>query len=33
MLMEVLNLLPKEVVKLAGIWLKFKEYTVNRFAL
>ncbi len=30
---EELNLLPKEVVKLAGIWLKLKEYTVGRFAL
>jgi hypothetical protein len=31
--MEELNLLPEEVVKLASIWLKLKEYTVRRFAL
>jgi hypothetical protein len=31
--MEELNLLPEEVVKLAGIWLKLKEYTLNRFAM
>lgn len=27
---EELNLLPEEVEKLAGIWLKLKEYTLNR---
>jgi hypothetical protein len=31
--MEELNLLPEEVVKLAAIWSKLKEYTYNRFAL
>jgi len=30
---EELNLLPEEVVKLAAIWSKLKEYTLNRFAL
>ena len=31
--MEELNLLPEEVVKLAVIWLKLKEYTLNRLEL
>jgi hypothetical protein len=31
--MEELNLLPEEVVKLAAIWSKLKEYTLKRFAL
>jgi len=30
---EELNLLPEEVLKLSGIWLKLKEYTFKRFAL
>ena len=28
---EELNLLPEEVIKLSGIWLKLKEYVVNRY--
>ena len=31
--MEELNLLPEEVIRLAFIWSKLKEYTVKRFAL
>ena len=31
--MDELNLLPEEVVKLASIWAKLKEYTINRFTL
>ncbi len=31
--MEELNLLPEEVVKLADIWLKLKEFTFKRLAL
>jgi hypothetical protein len=31
--MEELNLLPEEVVKLAAIWSKLKDYTLKRFAL
>jgi len=30
---EELNLLPEEVVRLAAIWLNFKEYTLKRLAL
>ncbi len=30
---EELNLLPGEVVKLASIWIKLKEYTLDRLAL
>jgi hypothetical protein len=30
---EELNLLPEEVEKLSGIWLKLKEYTNQRLAL
>jgi len=30
---EELNLLPEEVEKLSGIWLKLKEYTILRLAL
>ena len=29
---EELNLLPGDVVKLSEIWLKLREYTLNRFA-
>jgi len=27
---EELNLLPEEVEKLSGIWLKLREYVLNR---
>ena len=30
---EELNLLPEEIVKLSAIWVKLRDYTVNRFAL
>ena len=30
---EELNLLPDEVVKLTLIWLKLREYTINRYEL
>jgi hypothetical protein len=30
---EELNLLPEEVIKLSDIWLKLKEYIVNRFKI
>lgn len=30
---EELNLLPEEVIKLSGIWLKLKEYIVNRYKI
>ena len=30
---EELNLLPEEVVKLAAIWMKLKEFSINRFSL
>jgi len=30
---EELNLLPEELVKLTVIWLKLREYTINRFEL
>jgi hypothetical protein len=29
---EELNLLPEEVEKLAGIWIKLKEYSLKRLA-
>ncbi len=31
--MEELNLLPDEVVRLAAIWMKLKQYTLKRFQL
>ena len=31
--MEELNLLPEEVIKLAAIWIKLKEYALKRLAL
>ena len=30
--MEELNLLPEEVVKLSGIWIRLKNYSINRFS-
>ena len=29
---EELNLLPEEVIKLSAIWLRLKEYSINRLA-
>ena len=29
---EELNLLPEEVIKLSAIWLRFKEYSINRLS-
>jgi len=30
---EELNLLPEEVIKLSAIWMRLKEYSINRLAL